>query len=111
LMMTMASALKMETARFSETSASTNQSTRRFNPKEHNQKLDSATHANCDVCRFNDPLCFKYQIPRLICIHVAGVACCLSPGAVRYICKTDCLHILQYFTVHVQWGSAEALNF
>jgi hypothetical protein len=27
----------METARFSETLAFTNQSTRRFNPKEHNQ--------------------------------------------------------------------------
>jgi hypothetical protein len=32
-----ASALKMEAARFSETLASTNQSTGRFNPKEHNQ--------------------------------------------------------------------------
>jgi hypothetical protein len=31
-------ALKMETARFSETLASTNQSTRRFNRKEHLQK-------------------------------------------------------------------------
>jgi hypothetical protein len=32
------SALKMEAARFSETLASSNQSTRRFSPKEHNQK-------------------------------------------------------------------------
>jgi hypothetical protein len=31
------SALKMETALFSETLASTEQSTQRFNPKEHNQ--------------------------------------------------------------------------
>jgi hypothetical protein len=32
------SALKMETARFSEMSAPTNQSTQRFKSKEHNQK-------------------------------------------------------------------------
>jgi hypothetical protein len=31
------SALKMETARFSETLVYTNQSTRRFKPKEHHQ--------------------------------------------------------------------------
>jgi hypothetical protein len=31
------SALKMETARFSETLASTNHTTRRFSPKEHRQ--------------------------------------------------------------------------
>jgi hypothetical protein len=33
----MTSVLKMETARFSETLASTNQSTRQLNSKEHNQ--------------------------------------------------------------------------
>jgi CTP:phosphocholine cytidylyltransferase-like protein len=38
VMVGLASALKMETARFFETLASTNQSTRRINPKEHNQK-------------------------------------------------------------------------
>jgi hypothetical protein len=32
------SALKMDTARFSETLASTNQSTRRLNPEEHHHK-------------------------------------------------------------------------
>jgi hypothetical protein len=35
------SALKMETARFSETLASTNQSIRRLNPEEHHQLYDS----------------------------------------------------------------------
>jgi hypothetical protein len=40
------SALKMKTARFSETLASTNQFTRRFIPKEHNQKVHRRENLN-----------------------------------------------------------------
>jgi hypothetical protein len=43
-------ALQMETARFSETLASTNQYKRRINPKEHNENRDSMFLRNVGAC-------------------------------------------------------------
>jgi hypothetical protein len=47
------SALKMETARFSETLESTNKSTRRLNPKLHNQNCHSRENLKSQLVLMN----------------------------------------------------------